>query len=314
MKNTCIQNATILIIDDNPTNLNILSNCLTTMGAKVLVQKDGASGIDCAIRKQPDIILLDILMPGIDGFETCRQLKVEATTEAIPVIFSSALVDTVDKLKGFELGAVDYITLPIQVDEVLARIETHLRVINLQKQLELANKRLHKLCITDELTQIPNRRQFDGYLEQEWLRAIREHRPIALVLVDIDLFKQYNDTYGHQAGDDCLKLVASTLENTLKRPADLVARYGGEEFAIVLPNTPESGAAEICKEICEAIFHLNIPHKESPYSNFLTISLGCNISIPENGNELKDFIKAADNNLYQAKGQGRNKFIGPVCV
>ncbi len=150
MKTTYVQNSTILIIDDNPTNLDVLCNYLTKRGARVLVKKSGERGIDCAIKKQPDIILLDILMPTMDGYEVCRRLKREAITKNIPIIFVSALVETIDKLKGFELGCVDYVTKPIQVEEVLARLETHLSIISLQQQLEINNKKqkelTHILC------------------------------------------------------------------------------------------------------------------------------------------------------------------------
>ncbi|MFI3189578.1 hypothetical protein BCS42_04985 [Crenothrix sp. D3] len=309
MKTNYVQNATILVIDDNPINLDVLCNYLTTTGAKVLVKKDGVSGIECAIRKQPDIILLDIIMPDIDGYETCLRLKTEAITEAIPVIFISALVETIDKLKGFELGGVDYITKPIQIEDVLARIETHLKIINLQKQLEITNQRLHKLSMSDGLTQIANRRQFDSYLEQEWQRAMREKQSIALLIADIDFFKPYNDTYGHQGGDDCLKRVAQAIEEVLKRPTDLAARYGGEEFGVILPNTCIAGAIEISEQVCQAVRDLKIPHEKSSTASYVTISLGISCVIPEANHKLQDFIKTADNCLYKAKEQGRNQFV-----
>jgi diguanylate cyclase (GGDEF)-like protein len=316
MKTTHIKNSTILIIDDNPINLGVLCNYLTQSGAKVLVKKDGEGGIETAIRKKPDIILLDIMMPTIDGYEVCRRLKNELATLAIPVIFISALVETVDKIKGFELGCVDYINKPFQIEEVLARIEIHLSLIRLQQQLqqakyalELANQLLYKQTISDGLTQIANRRHFDNYLTQEWKRALREKQSIALLICDIDFFKQYNDIYGHQCGDKCLKYVAQTIEKVTKRPADLVARYGGEEFGVILPNTQIIGAVEIGEKICCAIRNLNIPHAKSSAANHVTLSIGINCMIPTAEYNMSEFIEIADKALYQAKDKGRNQFV-----
>jgi diguanylate cyclase (GGDEF)-like protein len=316
MKTTYIQNATILIIDDNPTNLDILCNYLTQYGAKILVKKEGESGIETAIRKKPDIILLDIMMPSIDGYEICRRLKNESATQAIPVIFISALVETVDKIKGFELGCVDYITKPFQIEEVLARIEIHLSLIRLQQQLqqakyalELANQKLYKQTISDSLTQIANRRHFDSYLSQEWKRALREKQSIALLICDIDYFKQFNDIYGHQCGDECLKQVAQTIEKMTKRPADLVARYGGEEFGVILPNTQIAGAIQLSEEICQAIRDLKIPHAKSLVANYVTLSIGISCVLPTAEHVMTEFIEIADKALYQAKNLGRNQFV-----
>lgn len=317
MRMNYIQNATVLVIDDSPTNLAVLYDYLNSMGAEVLVKKDGESGIEIAIRKQPDIIILDVLMPNIDGYETCRRLKLESTTKAIPVIFASALVETADKLKGFEMGGVDYITKPFQLEEVLARIEVHLSIITLQQQLqlanqalEIANQKLYKQTVLDGLTQISNRRHFDDYLAQEWQRAVREKQSIALLICDIDFFKQYNDTYGHQGGDDCLKQIAQVMDNVPKRPMDLVARYGGEEFGVILPNTNITGAIKIGEQICQVVRDLKIEHKKSSAADYVTLSLGINCIIPTIENDITEFIEMADKALYQAKNQGRNR----VCV
>jgi diguanylate cyclase (GGDEF)-like protein len=316
MKINYMQNATVLVIDDNPTNLAVLCDYLNNMGAEVLVKKDGESGIEIAIRKKPDIIILDILMPHIDGYETCKRLKTEPTTQDIPVIFASALVETVDKIKGFEVGAVDYITKPFQIEEVLARIEVHLSIIRLQQQLklanealEIANQKLYKQTVLDGLTQISNRRHFDDYLMQKWQCAVREKQSLALLLCDVDFFKQYNDAYGHQGGDDCLKQIAQTIEKVSKRPADLAARYGGEEFGVILPNTTMAGAIQIGEQICQAVRDLKILHKKSSVANYVTLSLGINCIIPTNENNVTEFIKMADKALYQAKNQGRNQFV-----
>lgn len=317
MRISNIQNATILVIDDSYTNLAVLGDYLNNMGAEVLVEKDGESGIETAIRKQPDIIILDILMPNIDGYETCRRLKLESTTKAIPVIFASALVETVDKIKGFQVGGIDYITKPFQLEEVLARIEVHLSIVRLQQQLqlanqalEIANQKLYKQTVLDGLTQISNRRHFDDYLAQEWHRAVREKQSIVLLLCDIDFFKQYNDTYGHQGGDDCLKQIAQVMDNVPKRPMDLVARYGGEEFGVILPNTNIAGAIKIGEQLCQVVRDLKISHEKSSVASYVTLSLGINCIMPTTENNVTEFIEIADKALYQAKNKGRNQ----VCI
>lgn len=330
MNTTYIQNSTILVIDDTQSNLDVLNNCLTEAGAKVLMRDNGKEGIALAIEKKPDIILLDIVMTHINGYEVCQLLKAEPLTHAIPVIFTSALTRSADKIKGFSVGGVDYITKPFQLDEIIARIEIHLVLVNLQQQLEIknqqleqeikicrqiaknlenANQRLHRLSISDGLTNIANRRHFDSYLKQEWQRAMRDKQPIALLIADIDYFKQYNDTYGHQGGDRCLIRIAQAMTTVVKRPSDLVARYGGEEFAIILPNTEMLGAIEIGKKICQTIIDLKIPHTTSLIAPYVTVSLGINFVTPTNDHTIIEFIEIADRGLYQAKEQGRNRIV-----
>lgn len=293
--------STILIIDDNPVNLGVAVEYLEDCGFVVLVAQDGESGLQRAKYVHPRLILLDVLLPDLNGFEVCRCLKADESTQAIPVIFMTALSDTGDKLKGFAVGGVDYITKPIQREELLARITTHLKLQSLTEQLqqqnqqlqqqalelriakelaETANRELLLLAHLDGLTQVANRRRLDAYLNQEWRRLSREKLSLSLILCDVDHFKRYNDRNGHQAGDDCLQQIAQAINRVVKRPADLVARYGGEEFAIILPNTTVEGATTVAEVIRAEIQQLRILHNDSDSSELVTVSLGERLLFP----------------------------------
>ena len=492
----------ILVVDDTPSNLNVLFSYLRSAGFKVLIAQTGDNALKSAEYAKPDLILLDILMSGIDGFETCRLLKINPQTKDIPVIFMTALSDSINKVRGFELGAVDYVTKPIQKEEVIARIQTHIsleklrhnlvqqnvtlhhkaeqeqllselserirgsldinliiqaaateilnfldcsraiitrledgyiyieeqvvkpgiseipddsiahkyfvqegeeaqyiqgetiaiddisnsdldrhfledlqnfqvkstltipvlfkktstnqafsfssninsnvqrgfltvhqchqkrkwqteeirfikRLVNqlaigihqgrLYYSLSTANKELKNLALRDPLTKVFNRRYFDDKLQKEWKRLQRIPSPLSIIMCDVDCFKSYNDTYGHQAGDECLRMVAESISNTLKRPADCVARYGGEEFIIILPYTPSKGALKVAEAIRNGIRKLNIPHAASSVSSVVTISIGVAGSIPSRDDSPILLVEAADQALYLAKAQGRDR-------
>jgi diguanylate cyclase (GGDEF)-like protein len=324
-----ITNSTILIVDDNPTNLAVAVEYLETSGFIVLVAQDGESGIMRAKFARPQIILLDILMPGSDGFETCRRLKNDEETRHIPIIFLTALSNLEDKIQGFKDGAVDYITKPIQREELLIRLTTHLRIQALTQQLiarnqqlqeqalelkvakelaEEANQQLERLAHLDGLTQIANRRRFDEYFDREWRRSAREQTSLSLLLCDIDYFKNYNDHYGHQAGDECLRQVARAIAQIPERPGDLVARYGGEEITVILPRTNAQGAVQIAEMIHLAVKQLHIPHVRSNVSPYLTISIGISSLIPSQHLRPESLFAAADKALYIAKERGRNMY------
>jgi diguanylate cyclase (GGDEF)-like protein len=269
-------------------------------------------------------------MPGIDGFETCRRLKANQSTQNIPVIFMTALAQTSVVVKGFQLGAVDYITKPTQQEIVLARITTHLTIQKLQHSLQQqnrqlqqeiqqrhqaefalqnANQELQRLAALDGLTQVANRRRFDECIHKAWQILVREQLPLSLLMCDVDCFKGYNDSKGHQAGDECLQQVAQAMKRAVKRPADLVARYGGEEFAVILPNTNRDGAMTVAEEIQLVIKALAIPHPQSTVSNYITLSIGVSCTIPSHESCHEKLIAAADKALYQAKNMGRNRII-----
>lgn len=448
MTESTLTKGNILLVDDLPNNLQLLSDLLTKLSYTVRSVTSGRMALKTLKVKQPDLILLDIKMPEMDGYQVCEAIKADEELRHIPIIFISALDDIFDKVKAFECGGVDYITKPFQIEEVVARVESQLTIqrqklalqeevkkrceteevlhqsrallssvlnsaldgiaalqairdpqtanigdfrclvvnpilskafhksredligkvvlkrflhrldaqlfekfvavvetgiflqqdiyfpldnsnwyhfvavklgdgfaitvrdITTRKKMELelqeANEKLKLMVNIDGLTQIANRRCFDDSLQVEWQRHQREEMPLALLLIDIDYFKNYNDYYGHQQGDDCLIQVAQTLAKVPKRATDLVARYGGEEFAIILPNTNEENALIVAELVRETIATLNIPHAQSHITKHLTLSLGVASVIPTLDLNREDLIAQADQALYTAKKQGRN--------
>jgi len=299
----------ILLVDDNQTNLQVMLGYLETAGFQVLTARNGEMGVKRAVYAQPDLILLDVMMPGIDGFETCQLLKENDETKDIPTIFMTALNDVESKLKGFEVGGVDYITKPIEELEVLARVRTHLTISALRKELEERNRELARLVNVDALTGITNRRYFDDFLQQEWKRLKTEGSPLSLIMIDIDYFKLYNDAYGHQAGDECLRQVAHVFQSAAMRSSDLAARYGGEEFAILLPNTDEAGVEQVARSIQVELDSLRLPHQRSLVSSNVTCSMGGASTVPMDSGGIGQLVSAADRALYLAKERGRNQYI-----
>lgn len=318
----------ILVIDDTPPNLHLLITMLTRKGYATRGISDGLIALSEIQTNPPDLVLLDINMPNIDGFEVCQQLKANEITREIPVIFISARDEVIDKVQAFDVGGVDYITKPFQIAEVLARIENQLTLRRLQKKLQEqnellkqeinqriiaetmlqeANEKLGRLVNLDGLTQLANRRCFDQYLEQEWQRLAREQSPLSLIMCDIDFFKNYNDTYGHIAGDDCLRKVSLLIKQSVRRPADLAARYGGEEFVIVLPNTAIDGAIAIAEVIRKRLLELALPHNDSKVSASVTLSMGVTSIIPKVDSPPSILLTSADYALYRAKELGRNQ-------
>ena len=523
MQSTLTKQEVILIVDDDNNNLKLLSKILTNKGYKVLISQNGMNGLETATKARPDMILLDIQMPNLDGIEVCQRLKSQALTQNIPIIFITGLSTTQSKVEGLTLGAVDYITKPIEEEEVLARINTHLTLKNLQKalakknqqlekqvkeeqlftkiaerirsslelseilsqvaedvqqllngdrvlitsitnnhasleaqvinpgiseiiaetstwqflysnqeqypqyqegychsfndvdiwddfelkelyrqwevkaelvmpiwldtnqpvrtskqeeyeasaeswqtyaetekseknnncpsffslwgyliihqchsprewleseihllqrlstqlsiaikqallyqKLKTANTELQKLAIRDALTNVFNRRYFEQQLALEWRRLTRNPSPISLIMCDIDHFKIYNDSYGHQQGDECLSQVASAIAACTRRPADFVCRYGGEEFTVILPHTHLEGAVKVAESINAKVQELNLEHANSPTSSIVTISLGVACMTPSRDSNAQCLIQSADRALYKAKSNGRN--------
>ncbi len=441
----------ILIVDDIPENLQLLSDSLFNLGYTVRSVTSGWLALKTVKVKQPDVILLDVKMPEMDGYEVCRNLKADESLRSIPVIFISALDDVFDKVTAFESGGIDYITKPFQIEEVVVRLENQLMIqrqqqlwqqevtkrreveevlyqsrvllssilnssldgiaamqavrkpttgniedfrclvvnsviarafgsncedligklvlkkflsrfdselfdrfielveigeplerdfyyrlgasswyhfvavklgdgfaitirdITARKEVEMAlqnaNQKLELLANIDELTQVANRRCFNDRLHREWQRLTREKQPLALILFDVDKFKSYNDYYGHLAGDDCLIKIAQVIQQQVCRPADLVARYGGEEFTMLLPNTDLAGAVNVAAKNQQAIHNLAIPHEKSNVKNIVTVSLGIAVLIPTLEVAPDTLVADADKALYQAKDQGRDRFV-----
>lgn len=293
----------ILIVDDTPTNIQILAeNLIKDYRVKVAASGEDALRI-IAHQGLPDLILLDVMMPDIDGYEVCRRLKNDPHTNSIPIIFVTALNEAANEEFGLNLGAMDYITKPFYLPVVKARIRNHIR-------LKQTTDMLESMAWIDGLTGIPNRRRFDQMLEVEWKRAQRNQSPLAVIMVDIDHFKAYNDCHGHGEGDVCLKQVATMFAATVNRPGDLVARYGGEEFVILMPETGTEGAQQLADQLRHRIESMQIPHTGSSASCWVTISLGYAALIPQPNQASSALLDEADNMLYQAKNLGRNRAFG----
>ncbi|NRA22606.1 MAG: diguanylate cyclase [Oceanospirillaceae bacterium] len=290
----------VLIVDDEKINCIVLISLLEDYST--IIALNGEQAIQRALSDQPpDLILLDVNMPGLDGYEVCRLLKQNEKTKNIAIIFITVKATEAEEAKGLNLGAVDYISKPFSPAIVLARVANHME---LKRQRDL----LEHLHITDALTGIANRRRFDLSLAHEWKRVVRMKGCISLIMIDIDFFKQFNDNYGHAAGDECLKEVAVALDKACEREIDLLARYGGEEFVAVLPGTDIEGAMTVAQTMKESILALEIPHKGTSIGSCLSISLGVSSSSNTGIDTPKVLLKQADDALYRAKRNGRNQF------
>ena len=292
----------ILVIDDDAIFTEKIG-ILFDQELSVISAETGEEGITIAQSELPDLILLDIRMPDMDGYETCRQLQANPATAAIPIIFLTVKNDSINEAMGLELGAIDYIAKPIVPRVIKARVKNHLTQKRQRDELE-------NLSVIDALTGIANRRRLEEYLETEWRRAARNKYAISLMMIDIDNFKSFNDTYGHQAGDDCLRHVANAIAASPQRPSDLVARYGGEEFCVVLPDTPKDPALDMAERVRESVENLAIVNSGSPEYDVVTVSVGVATATPPDEKiGYEGLIKIADEHLYHAKESGRNRAL-----
>lgn len=297
------EGATILIVDDEPQNLHLLGELLRDK-YEVLIATRGLEAIKRAHSDTPpDLILLDIMMPEMDGYQVCRELQADPVTSNIPIIFITAKDDVLDETEGLAVGAIDYITKPFSPAIVQARVRIHLK---LKAQADM----LARLSMQDGLTGLFNRRKFDHYLEDEWRRATRTGDFFSIVMIDVDHFKQYNDNYGHGAGDECLREVAAALSSVVHRSSDIVARYGGEEFAALLPGTDSDNSMYIGERFRQQIEALKIEHQYSSVSEYITVSVGVATCIPKEQIKSRSLLEAADSMLYNAKNNGRNCVVG----
>ncbi len=304
----------ILIVDDDMFMRKILVRYLERENYRVVEAADGLEALKLYQEYQPDMILLDAMMPVLDGFECCSRLQKLPHGDHTPILIITALEDRESVDRAYEVGASDYVTKPIHWAVLRQRVRRLLEQANLRQQLEAANRRLavvvkelQRLVSIDGLTQVANRRCLDEYLAQEFKRSSREKVPISLVLCDIDFFKNYNDNYGHQEGDLCLQAVAQAISKATNRPADLVARYGGEEFVIVLPNTDQEGGMNVATKATELVRSLQLPHDYSEAAPYVTISCGVATLFPHQHTQaINLLLKSADRALYVAKAEGRN--------
>jgi len=306
----------ILVVDDSPTIRVALRSLLERMGHTVVEANDGEKALQMYREDRPGLVLIDVVMPVMDGYESARHMRETSADEWVPIIFLSSKEADQDLDRAIEAGGDDYLVKPVSFVVLNAKIRALQRLESMRtKQLEMsrdlasANRELEKLSRQDGLTGIANRRYFDSYLVTEVRRAAREKAPVSLILSDVDHFKAFNDCYGHQAGDDCLRRVAAALSSAGRRPADLAARYGGEEFAMVLPGTVLDGAVDVAQAVSRVIGGLAIPHARSAVDQNVTLSQGVVSLIPEKESASEDLIQHADQALYQAKQQGRNRYV-----
>jgi diguanylate cyclase (GGDEF)-like protein len=294
--------AKLLVVDDQPINIQVMYQAFGS-DYQVFMATGGEQALSICKVNPPDLILLDIVMPGMDGFEVCTRLKADEATTHIPVIFVTAHTDAAQETHGLSLGAVDFIAKPVNPSVVRARVKTHLT-------LKFQSDLLRQLVFLDGLSGVFNRRYFDQQLAIESARSARNDLPLSLILLDVDFFKLYNDHYGHQAGDDALRMIAITLKSCLRRPADLVARYGGEEFACVLPETSYEDALGLASELERKVRERGIPHAVSDVAPVITISVGIATRVAGAKGDVQALVRLADSLLYEAKNTGRGKVCG----
>lgn len=292
----------VLIVEDDGTIQALLTAVLGSEW-NVTTASTGEAALKSASEKIPDIILLDIGLPDVDGLEVCRRMKANPRLEPVPVIFLTGRTSGEDEVDGLQAGGIDYITKPINPAVLKARIRNHL-------ELKQNRDELLRLARTDGLTGLYNRRTFDDLLQREWRRLARTGEPVSVIMMDVDHFKLYNDTYGHGGGDVCLQRVAQAAVDALQRPADVVARYGGEEFVALLPETKLDGAMAVAEAIRAAVAALEIPHASSKTAAHVTLSLGAASTIPEPDKDPATLLELADQQLYAAKMEGRNRAKG----
>lgn len=305
----------ILIIDADASLQSLLRHCLEQEGYEIVEATTGHIGLSLYREIQPNLVLLSSELPDRDGFQCCAQLQTLPGADYTPILIMTSLEEPNSVDRVFEAGATDYITKPVHLRALHQRVCRLIKQMQLQRELETTNQMLQRLISIDGLTQLANRRRFDEYLDQEWRRLLREQfshthptpKLLSLILCDIDYFKAYNDTYGHQAGDRCLQRVAKAIQGAVRRPADLAARYGGEEFVILLPTTNSEGAYRVAETIRTRVKALGIAHRDSQVCKYVTLSAGIATTSPSANEGLESLIEAADIALYQAKKQGRDR-------
>ncbi len=314
----------VLIVDDKPENLMVLEVLLEGMECNVVKATSGNEALGLMLEYNFALVLLDVQMPDMDGFETAELMRGSERTRYIPIIFVTAISkEKISIFKGYEVGAVDYLFKPIEpiilkskvkifielsTQKKLLEEQSELLELKIKELIELKNdnSRLENLSFHDGLTRIANRRSFDQYIEKAWKGSIRSNTALSLIMIDIDSFKMYNDNYGHLKGDDCLIYVARTLGSSIKRPMDFVARYGGEEFIFILPDTDSEGASKVAERIKNNIGVISIPHEFSEVSKYVTISQGIVTIYPSIEDKLEESIHNSDLAMYRSKQLGKN--------
>jgi diguanylate cyclase (GGDEF)-like protein len=310
----------IAVVDDTLANLLIVRKHVELLGHTAVTARDGAEALAVFESEKPDLILMDVVMPEVDGYEAARRIRaIEGSEHWTPIIFLTGMGAEDDLKCGIEAGGDDYLIKPVSPVVLAAKIKAMQRLHDMRNalvdtthKLDRANQELQRLSALDGLTGLPNGRRFDETVAIELRRNARAAQALSLAMIDVDHFKQYNDHYGHLAGDDCLRRIAKALQVTLKRPGDMVARYGGEEFVVILPATPFAGGMAIAQQLLEAIRALALPHALSP-TEIVTVSIGAAAVLPDGISTPPQLIATADAMLYKAKRAGRNQVQGIRC-
>jgi len=292
---------TLLIVDDESNNIKFLINALGNQNYHIRVATDGVKALDIVFGSQPpDVILLDINMPDADGYHVCQEIRQHNKFQNIPILFTSDNEAATEVEKGLSMGAADYIFKPFHIPTLKARVKTH-------SECKIKADLLEKFAAIDGLTNIPNKQQFDEKLTQEWQRCQRSEFPVSLTMIDIDQFRQFNDDYGHPAGDECLKQIAKILTDCLRRSGDFIARYGGDKFVAILPNTDKAGAVKIASDFQSTIESLNIANENSSGNKIVTLSIGVGTLTPSADLKPEQLLEHASRMLQHAKDEGKNQ-------
>lgn len=305
----------VLVVDDTDDMLFLACAYVEEMGHEAVPAASGAEALEVVAHDPPDMVLMDVMMPGMDGYEVTRRIRqMTGEQDWIPVIFLSAMVDDASVAAGIEAGGDDYLTKPISEIVLQAKInamdritQMRQRLVNITAELEQANKKLAAQSLLDGLTGVANRRHFDQQIDAEWRRARNGDGYLGLLMMDVDYFKNYNDSYGHLQGDECLRQVARAIDKAAPRSADFVARYGGEEFAVIMPDTDQNGLTELAERIRSSVEFLKVPHRASSVAPVVTVSIGAALARSVRHGDYNVLISRADEALYCAKGAGRNR-------
>ncbi len=304
----------ILIADDEPSERALTEAVVVREGHQAITVGDGHEALAACQRERPDLLLLDVMMPGMNGYEVAGEIR-RRDEEWIPILFLSGLTDDEEIVRGLQAGGDDYLLKPVAPRVLAAKLQAMQRLlgmrrelVSLSQRLQQTNEELRLTSLNDSLTGIANRRCLDATLAQEWRRCMRAGKSLALLLLDIDYFKEFNDCFGHQRGDECLARVAGVINGCARRASDLAARYGGEEFAMVLPETDMDGAVSVAARIQQELARIALPHPGSRCAGVVTLSVGCAAIVPYKGGAgFHELVRDADRLLYAAKAAGRNR-------
>jgi diguanylate cyclase (GGDEF)-like protein len=307
---------TVLIVDDSDIIRGLLAAAVRAMKLEPVLAETGEQGLELFVAAPPALVLLDVMMPGIDGYETARRMRAATPDTWVPIIFLSSGDYDQDLERAIEAGGDDYLVKPVSSSVLGAKIRAlqrldkmHQKLLELSAQLTTANQRLETIWQQDALTGIANRRAFDYRLALHFADALRRKEPLSLVICDVDHFKAYNDRYGHPAGDECLRRLGQALARSCKRTTDFAARHGGEEFALVLPHTPAEGALKVVESARRDVAALAIPHEASPTSSVVTFSAGIATYLQQRDAGPQNLVERADEALYRAKQLGRDRVV-----